>query len=254
MWLFFRGTRGEIEARTVRHHRHSSALVWRSGHPPIALDCGKDWLGVSWGRVPPAAILLTHAHADHAEGLRSGAPCPVYATAATWDAIGTWDIRQRVVLPSRRPVLVAGLVVEAVPVMHSLIAPAVGYRISEPESTVFYVPDVARIPHPGRTLAGVDAYVGDGATIARPLLRTRNGVPIGHASIREQVHWCRAAGVGRAIFTHCGSAIVSAGESAEAEVRALGDRTLRVSVAFDGWRCRIGSGRASAAGAGHDGP
>jgi phosphoribosyl 1,2-cyclic phosphodiesterase len=254
MWLLFRGTRGEIDARTVRHFRHSSTLVWRSGHQPVAIDCGRDWLGVSWGRVPPAAILLTHAHADHVEGLRDGAPSPVYASAATWDAVGAWDIRQRVVLPPRRPVLVAGLVVEAVPVMHSLVAPAVGYRISEPGSTIFYVPDVARIPQPVRTLAGVDAYIGDGATIVRPLLRSRDGVPIGHASIREQVRWCRAARIGRAIFTHCGSAIVNAGEPAEAEVRALGNRTLRVSVAFDGWRCRTGRSRASAAGAGHDRP
>lgn len=51
------------------------------------LDCGADWLG-RVARLRPSAIVLTHAHPDHAAGLADGAPCPVYATAETWDRIG----------------------------------------------------------------------------------------------------------------------------------------------------------------------
>ena len=41
---------------------------------------GADWLH-RIGEVSPTAIVLTHAHSDHVDGLRAGAPCPVYATA-----------------------------------------------------------------------------------------------------------------------------------------------------------------------------
>jgi glyoxylase-like metal-dependent hydrolase (beta-lactamase superfamily II) len=38
---------------------------------------------------------LTHAHADHAEGLAAGARCPVYATKETWDLIHRFPITSR---------------------------------------------------------------------------------------------------------------------------------------------------------------
>jgi hypothetical protein len=40
------------------------------------------------------------------------------------------------------------------------------------------------------------------------MVRRRNGIRIGHASIAVQLGWCAKAGVRRAIFTHCGSPIV----------------------------------------------
>jgi glyoxylase-like metal-dependent hydrolase (beta-lactamase superfamily II) len=47
------------------------------------IDCGADWLA-RLKAVAPSAIVITHAHPDHAFGLARGAPCPVYATAETW--------------------------------------------------------------------------------------------------------------------------------------------------------------------------
>ena len=58
------------------------------------LDCGADWLG-RVARLRPSAIVLTHAHPDHAGGLADGAPCPVYATAETWGRIGRYPIAER---------------------------------------------------------------------------------------------------------------------------------------------------------------
>src|SRR5207249_6144602 len=82
MKLTFLGTRGEIEARTRRHRMHTSLLVsYRSAR--VMLDCGLDWLG-KFERLHPDAIVLTHAHPDHAWGLRKGAPCPVFAPEKTW--------------------------------------------------------------------------------------------------------------------------------------------------------------------------
>ena len=52
----------------------------------VMVDCGLDWRD-RLARLHPAAIVLTHAHPDHAAGLRDGAPCPVYAPAEVWSAI-----------------------------------------------------------------------------------------------------------------------------------------------------------------------
>ncbi len=56
---------------------------------------------IALGRVVglrPTAIVLTHAHPDHASGLADGAPCPVYATAVTWARINRYPIAERRVI------------------------------------------------------------------------------------------------------------------------------------------------------------
>jgi glyoxylase-like metal-dependent hydrolase (beta-lactamase superfamily II) len=77
MKLTLLGTRGEMEARTRRHRMHTALLVSHRGHD-VMIDCGLDWLG-KFERLHPDAIVLTHAHPDHAWGLKNGAPCPVFA-------------------------------------------------------------------------------------------------------------------------------------------------------------------------------
>ena len=68
MQLTFIGTRDEIDARTRRHRMHTSLLVsYRSAN--VMIDCGLDWLG-KLKRFSPSAIVLTHAHPDHAWGLK----------------------------------------------------------------------------------------------------------------------------------------------------------------------------------------
>jgi glyoxylase-like metal-dependent hydrolase (beta-lactamase superfamily II) len=82
--LTFLGTRGEIDARTRRHRMHTSLLVAYRG-ANVMIDAGLDCLG-KLKRASPSAIVLTHAHPDHAWGLKRGAPCPVYAPEKTWQA------------------------------------------------------------------------------------------------------------------------------------------------------------------------
>jgi len=208
----------------------------------VLIDCGQDWLG-RVERLRPTAILLTHAHPDHAGGLKKGADCPVYATAATWQAISRWPIRVRCELPPHRPMTIGGFVIEAWPVQHSLNAPAVGFKISTGNGSLFYVPDVAFLDHPKRALQNVDLYVGDGAVLIRSLTRPRGLVLIGHAAIATQLDWCRSCGVARAIFTHCGSGIVRSTPSrAEAIVKSLGRlRGVGASLAWDGQTVRLPS-------------
>jgi phosphoribosyl 1,2-cyclic phosphodiesterase len=214
------------------------------------MDAGRDWGGLL-GRIKPDALVITHAHPDHVDALRQGCPCPVYATSATWRLIGTWPIRDRRLLRAWTTCTIQGARIEAVPVAHSIRAPAVGYRITVGRETIFYAPDIAALPQPGRALAGVCLFVGDGAAITRPILRKRNGVLIGHASIAMQLGWCRDHHVGRAVFTHCGSEIVRANHrQASAQVRILGrERGVDAVLASDGdvihlsGRVRRGPGR-----------
>jgi len=204
--LTFLGTRGEIEVRSRQHGRHSALLV-EHNNVRIMIDCGADWLG-RLHAIAPTAILLTHAHPDHAGGLAEGAPCPVYATDKTQRLLSHFPIRDRRKVWPNRTLRIGGVRFRAYRVQHSIRAPAVGYRVSANGGTFFYLPDVAMLPKPSGALRGVDLYIGDGATLRRSMVRKKDGVLTGHAPIMIQLEWCAGANVRRAVFTHCGSPIV----------------------------------------------
>ena len=239
MILRFLGTRGEIEARTRAHRMHASLEVAYRGRS-VMIDCGSDWRERVW-RLAPRAIVLTHAHPDHAGGLVDGAPCPVWATEETWRALERYPVADRRVLRPRVATRIRGITFEAFPVVHSLIAPAVGLRITAGRARVFYVPDLVSIPDRAAALRDVDIYVGDGASLVRPLVRRRDGTLIGHVAVRTQLGWGAKEGVPRAIITHCGSQIVTAdGRAVAARVRAMGEaRGVRAEVARDGLEVRL---------------
>ena len=234
MRLVFLGTRANTELRSRRHRRHS-ALLASSGQGTVMIDCGEDWRGRLMS-IRPAAILLTHAHPDHAWGLKEGAACPVYASAATWQALSGLPICERRVLAPRSVVTIESMTFEAFPVEHSLRCPAMGFRIMAEGIAVFYVPDVVAIIDRHAALAGASLYIGDGATLTRPMVRRRGKAVFGHTTVRAQLGWCAKEGVPLAIFTHCGSEIISMDSRALA--RALRDmaseRGLTARVAYDG--------------------
>jgi phosphoribosyl 1,2-cyclic phosphodiesterase len=204
--LTFLGTRGGIEAHS-RRHRYHSALLIQGNDARIMIDCGADWLD-RVRRIAPTAIVLTHAHPDHAGGLIRGAPCPVYATEETLNLIRRYPIRDRRQIPLRRSITIERVKFKAFPVEHSIRAPAVGYRVSTAARDFFYVSDVANLPDPADALRGVALYIGDGATIKRSMVRKQKGTMVGHAPVTTQLGWCAKAHVRRAIFTHCGSPVV----------------------------------------------
>jgi len=201
----------------------------------MLVDCGADWLG-ELDALRPQAIVLTHAHPDHAAGLQQGAPCPVWATAETWDRLDTAPLPDRRLIHPRRPAEIGGILFEAFPVQHSLRAPAVGYRISAEGASVFYAPDLASIPERGAALAGCRLYIGDGASFRQPLLREEQNQLCGHAPLATQLTWCAEEGVARMFVTHCGSEIVAGDEAGILEeLRALGrEPKVAVEIARDG--------------------
>jgi glyoxylase-like metal-dependent hydrolase (beta-lactamase superfamily II) len=74
MQLSFLGTRGYIDARSRRHRRHSVLrIAYRQR--AVLIDCGEDWLA-RLESLAPAAILLTHAHPDHAGGYGAESRAP----------------------------------------------------------------------------------------------------------------------------------------------------------------------------------
>ena len=237
--LTFLGTRGGIDARTARHRMHSALLIsWRRKN--VMIDCGADWQD-KVDQVNPNAILITHAHPDHACGLKSGAPCPIYATKECCSNVRVGLIAAKQVIEPRLPVELFGIEFEAFPVEHSVLAPAVGYRITVGHHSVFYVPDVVRIHGQAQALQGLQLYIGDGASITRSILRKRDGKLIGHASIRTQLEWCREEGVCRAIFSHCGSEIVTGNQRIVTDkVRVLGKQAgVDARIAHDGLRVTL---------------
>ncbi|NIP83289.1 MAG: MBL fold metallo-hydrolase, partial [Gemmatimonadetes bacterium] len=140
MKLTFLGTRGEIEARTRRHRMHTSLLVeYRGGR--VMVDAGEDWReAVHELRPRPHGIVVTHAHPDHAWGLETGAPAPVWATGVAWEAMEGYAIprSERRAVELRTPFRIRDIVFEAFGVEHSIRAPAVGYRIRAGRVTVWY--------------------------------------------------------------------------------------------------------------------
>jgi phosphoribosyl 1,2-cyclic phosphodiesterase len=239
MKLTFLGTRGEIDARTRRHRMHTSLLVsHRSAN--VMIDCGLDWRG-KLKRVNPSAIVLTHAHPDHAWGLRNGAPCPVHAPERTWQELRHYPIKDRHVIKERTPTKIHGITFEAFPVEHSILSPAVGYRVSAGRACIFYVPDLIFIHERSAALKGVLIYIGDGATVTRSFIRKRGRALIGHSAVRTQLTWCQKEGVPRAIITHCGSEIVTGDERAiAAMVHAMAsERGIEVLIAYDGMKVRM---------------
>src|SRR6266581_9534008 len=233
MMLTFLGTRGEIEARTRRHRMHTSLVVSYRG-ADVMIDCGLDWLG-KLNRVDPNAIVLTHAHPDHAWALKRGAPCPMYAPQKTWQELQLYPIKDRHLIEERTRTKICGITFEAFPVEHSILSSAVGCRVSAGRACIFYAPDLIFIHDRAAALKGVQIYIGDGATLTRLFVRKRGKHLIGHASVRAQLAWCRKEGVPQAIITHCGSEIVTADErKLTAKLRVAIEPGLEARIAYDG--------------------
>jgi len=239
MKITFLGTRGEIKPKSKAHGMHTSTLFSQAGKH-VLVDFGESWLGkFSTLRPKPDHIVLTHAHPDHAFGLKEEVSCPVWATKQTWKLIDAFPIPQknrRVIEPKKKK-RIGGIQFEAFALLHSLRCPAVGFRITTGKLKLFYAPDVAWIKKMETALKNIQIYIGDGACITRIMIRkTKDKEEIfGHANIRQQLTWCQKNGVPEMIITHCGSDIVSHPKIAQKKIAFLAEeRDVAALIAYDG--------------------
>ena len=174
-------------------------------------------------------------------GLRDGAPCPVHAPQKTWQTLTRCRVEDRHLINERSPTKIYGITFEAFPVEHSILAPAVGYRVSAGRASIFYVPDLVFIHERAEALKNVQIYIGDGATVTRSFIRRRGRTLIGHSPVRTQLTWCEKEGVPRAIITHCGSEIVTGDERGlSAKLRTIAaERGVEVRIAYDGMKLTL---------------
>src|SRR4029077_17866753 len=141
----------------------------------------------------------------------------------------------------RTPTKFCGITFEAFLVEHSILSPAVGYRVSTGRACIFYTPDLIFIHERTAALKGVQIYIGDGATVTRSFIRKRGKALIGHSPVRTQLTWCMKEGVPRAIITHSGSEIVTGDEhEISAKIRAMAaERRDDVRIAYDGMKLTL---------------
>src|SRR6266436_9612973 len=146
-----------------------------------------------------------------------------------------------IVIDEGTAVKISGIVFEAFPVEHSILSPAVGYRVTAGRARIFYAPDLIFIHDRNAALQGVQLYIGDGATLTRTFIRRRGKALIGHSAVRTQLTWCQKEEVSRAIITHCGSEIVTGDErKIAAKLRAIGaERGVDVRIAYDGMKVKL---------------
>jgi len=174
-------------------------------------------------------------------GIETRRACPVYAPQKTWQELQLYPIKDRHLIEERTRTKICGITFEAFPVEHSILSPAVGYRVSAGRAHIFYAPDLIFVHDRAAALKGVQIYIGDGATLTRSFIRRRGKALIGHAPVRTQLTWCEKESVPRAIITHCGSEIVTGDErKIFAKLRDIAcERGVDVRIAYDGMKLTL---------------
>lgn len=242
MRLHFYGTKGYVEEESREHKGHSAFTIAADGFR-LLCDFGENHEG-SLGRIRPDAIFVSHAHPDHAGGLREGTVVPVYASEATHEITRDFAIARREVLLPHRPAKIGPFRITTYPVVHSIRCPCVASRIEGPEGVIVYSGDIVAFEDPAEPLSGADAYVGDGSTLKGSLVRRHpSGVLIGHTTVRAQLGWLAKSKVPRAIFSHFGKGPIEMGEPAlKAALTELASEKApecRITAARDGLRLEL---------------
>jgi len=232
MRLEFLGTRGEIKETSPRHRMHS-ALVIETRGKRILCDFGESWAEADLPKCD--YIWLSHAHPDHVGGLKGRElRQPIFMSKATDGALSHEEFPfedRRVVEGDFR---FGTIRAREVFVHHSIKAPASGLVLSTEIGKVLYFPDVLSIPNRDQVMANAQIYIGDGASIARDLVRRKNARVYGHASMKTQIGWCEDASVPLTIFTHFGKEAVEMGDRAlRTQLVKFAEKT-RVQIAWDG--------------------
>ncbi len=200
----------------------------------LLLDAGQTWKG-KLRTLAPDWIAITHAHPDHAFALEEGTDVPVYVSEESRALLARFPVRRFRVFDDGDELRLGPFRVRPYDVVHSIRAPAVGFRVTADRTTVVYNPDIISIIDEDRVLTGVDVFIGDGASLTRPIVRRRGTALFGHTTVRAQLNWCKRHQIHRAYIVHCGKQLVTM-KPAELQRRVdeLAGSTIRAIVARDG--------------------
>ena len=266
MKLVLLGVRGSTPApgaEFVRYGGHTSCVaVARAGAqtPSLILDAGTGLRGATAllrGAAFRGAIVLSHLHWDHAQGLpffiagdRDDAVVDLYCPAQ--DGLPGRDLLARLMSPPIFPIYPEGLkgrwafhalesgdhVIDGFHVTSFDVGHkggrTFGYRIEDGESSVVYIPDHA--PAAGRSEGALTAISAADVLIhdAQFLQGERAMADAyGHATIDDAVDLAVAAGVGTLVLFHHGPARTD--DQLDAIVESLSPRPqLRIVAAREG--------------------
>ncbi len=235
MQIRFLGTRGEIEESSKKHKYHSSLLLEYKGFK-LLIDHGMISLPLK--KVRPDAILITHAHPDHFKWLKKDEDFnnKIYVTNETKKAAKFMKNFQ--VIKKDKWFKIGNFKIMAYNVIHSLRAPAVGFKIKA-DKIIAYNPDlIAPVNH--AVLRNVDIYIGDGSSFRSNLVRRSKTLPsklFGHARMSTQVNWCLKYGIKKAIFTHFGKEAIRLGD--KELKKKLEQEGINILIAYDGLRMAV---------------
>ena len=227
MRLKFLGTRGDVEESSKNHKYHSSLLVTYKGFK-LLIDHGL--ISQPLKKIKPDAILITHGHPDHFTWLKKDEEYKgkIYVTRETKKASKFKKNFELIHLDKwfkLGPFKVLGY-----RVIHSLIAPAIGFKIKA-DKTFIYNPDLI-VMKKKSVLKDIDLYIGDGSTVTANLVRRKDNKLFGHTRIKTQVNWCKKYKVKKATFTHFGKEPIRIGDK-NLEKR-FKQEDVEVKIAHDG--------------------
>lgn len=248
----------------------------------LILDAGTGirTLGLELADTPRVGILLTHLHLDHIQGLMFFPPCfrsdaeitiwgPSSPETSLENRIARYisaplspvEVRElpcsvafREAPPSEWQI--GEVTIRAEAITHR--GPTLGYRITDGETTLCYIPD--HEPALGAPLAGVDDEWISGYDLAKDadLLihdcqytdeEYPSHVGWGHSALADTLSFADRVGAKRALLfhhdpLHADSALDAMEEQAKARWAELGHSSANVELAREGGELRLSGGKA----------
>lgn len=226
--LVFLGTKGEIEEENPLHRFNSSLLVIFQDFK-LLIDHGLT--SPDLAQISPSAILITHSHPDHFAWLKKDVPYEgkIYVSLPTLNqAKFTKNFE---VFKEYQKFTIGPFSVLPYPVIHSLLAPTVGFRIEIERKEFVYNPDII-VMEKKDILEKVSLYIGDGSSFKTNLVRRKKDQLFGHTRMKTQVNWCKQYQIPQVIFTHLGKEVINL--PAQDLENLLSDSQVSVKIAYDG--------------------